>query len=340
MAVAQTPEKIIFDTDSGPFGDDGSALVMLLQSPSKVSLQGITVVPGNVWPLQGAEYMLAHLKMMHRPDIPVFTGAEAPLVHSRAMASEAAKQFGKQAFIGAFAKKPTESRAKLSKPFYGFSRLDLQTKNAVDFIIETVGKSPRAVTFFEIGPMTNLAMALRIRPDLETRIKRLVFMGGAVRVPGNSTRAAEFNFWFDPEAAQIVLRSKIPEKVMFGLDICNHAVLTKALFKEIVAVKTPVTRLYEQDFGRSRFPGFLTAKPQTAYLWDELAAAYLVDSSFVTKSEPMYLDVHTRFSADYGRVIPLDRKLAPDATPVRVMLDLEAARAFAIYKDLLTRPVK
>ncbi len=338
MAIADTPGKVILDTDSGPFNDDGAALVMLLQSPSKVALQGITVVPGNVWPLQGAEYMLAHLKMMQRVDIPVFVGAEAPLVHTAAIAASERK-FGPLAYIGAFARKPPNSPSGLAKPFYGFSGLTPHRENAVDFIINAVDGNPGAITVLAIGPMTNLAMALRIRPDLETKIQRLVFMGGTIHVPGNSTKDAEFNFWFDPEAAQIVLRSRIPSKIMFGLDLCNRAPLSKALFDQIVAVKTPVTRIYEEDFGRARFPGFLTAHPQPAYLWDELAAGYLIDPSFVTKSQSTYLDVDTRLGAAYGRVIPLDRKLAPDATPVDVMLDLDAAKTYTLYKDLLTRPV-
>src|SRR5207302_1242238 len=122
---------------------------------------------------------------------------------------------------------------------------------------------------------------------------RLVLMGGAVHVPGNTTPAAEFNFWFDPEAAQIVLRSRIPKKILFALDVCNHAPLSKTLFEQIVAAKTPVTRLYEEDFGRKGFPGFLTNAHGTAYLWDELAAGYVIDPSFVTKSESMHLDVDT-----------------------------------------------
>ena len=337
MALGQTPEKVILDTDSGPFNDDGVALVMLLRSASKVDLKGITVVPGNVWPDQGAEYMLAHTKMMHRTDVPVFIGAEAPLVHTAAIAAAEAEKFGKQQFNGAFGVKPPRSKKDLKKPFYGFSGLSPQKQNAVDFLIETIDRDRGNVTILAIGPMTNLAMALRIRPDLETKIKRLVFMGGNVHVAGNATKAAEFNFWFDAEAAQIVLRSKIPVKVMFGLDICNHAVLTKAIFEQIVAVKTPVTRLYEEDFGRKGFPRFEMKKPQTAYLWDELAAAYLIDPGFVTKSESALLDVDTKFSADYGRVIPLDKKLAPEATPVQVMLDLDAGRAFKLYRELLTK---
>ncbi len=337
MALADTPAKVILDTDSGPFNDDGVALVMLLQSPSQVALQGITVVPGNVWPLQGAEYMLAHLKMMRRPDVPVYIGAEAPLVHTAAIAAEERK-FGELAYIGALARTPPNSSAELAKPFYGFSGLSPQRENAVDFIINAVQRNPGNITVLAIGPLTNIAMALRIRPDLETRIGRLVLMGGTIHAPGNASKTAEFNFWFDPEAAQIVLRSRIPSKVMFGLDVCDRAPLSKTLFKQIVAVKTPVTKIYKADFGR-RFPGFLGAHPQPAYLWDELAAGYLIDPSFTTKSQSMYLDIDTRLGPAYGRVIQLDRKLAPEATPVDVMLDVDAAKAYALYKDLLTRPV-
>src|ERR1700758_4037013 len=76
------------------------------------------------------------------------------------------------------------------------------------FSTVTVEKHPGQITILAIGPMTNLAIALRLRPDIEAKIKRLVYMGGAAHVPGNTTKAAEFNFWFDPEAARIVLRSK------------------------------------------------------------------------------------------------------------------------------------
>ena len=332
---ADSQEKVILDTDSGPFNDDGIALVMLLQSASKIALQGVTCVPGNVWARQGAEYMLANVKMMNRPDVPVFIGVAAPLLNTLAAAAALTK-FGKINYTGAFADNPAE----IKKPFYGLSGLKPGAQNAVAFIMDTVEKQPGEITILAIGPMTNLAIALRMRPDIETKIKRLVYMGGAAHVAGNTTKAAEFNFWFDPEAARIVLRSKIPSKVMFGLDISNHAVLRKSTFDEIIAVKTPVTKIYEEDFGRAGFPGFLTNPSATAFLWDELAAGYLIDPSFVTKSERVYLDVDTSFSADYGRVVPLDRKLAPDATPVEVMLDLNAEKAFALYKELLTRPVQ
>lgn len=327
LFTAQQP--ILFDTDSGFFNDDGASLVMALRSPDRVSVQAITVVSGNVWARQGAEYMFHILRLLRRPGVPLYIGAEAPLVHTAAMS----KHEGPLEFAGALALSPTE----VKPPFGGrFAGLKAQPRNAVDFMVEAIERSPGRITVLALGPMTNLALALRLRPAIETQISQLVFMGGNVGVPGNTTRAAEFNFWFDPEAAQIVLRSRIPRKVMFPLDICNRALITRALFEEIIAVRTPVTELYREDMGHV-YPGFFRNREATRPLWDELATAWLIDPRFVTRSETTHLDVDTRFGPSYGAVIPLDRKLAPEATPIEVMLDLDFSRLFRLYKHLLTR---
>ena len=89
-----------------------------------------------------------------------------------------------------------------------------------------------------------------------------------------------------------------------------------------MAVKSPVTELYREDAG-NRYPGFLKDPKATGYMWDTLAAGWLLDPGFVTARQTLYLDVETRFGARYGAVVPLDRKLAPSATPVEVMMDLD-----------------
>jgi inosine-uridine nucleoside N-ribohydrolase len=325
LLLAQPPEQIIFDTDSGFFGDDGAALVMLLQQPAKVKILGITVVAGNVRATQGAEYMFRTLTIMKRTEIPLYLGAQAPLVHTADMAAVAAARWGKQEFTGAFGE---------TGPIKKLTPLTPRPQNAVDFIIQTVDRNPGQVTLFAIGPMTNIAMALRLRPDLARKVKRLVFMGGNVHVPGNITKAAEFNFWFDPEAAQVVLRSEIAGKTMFGLDICNHAQVRKQQFDEIVAVKNPITALYGEDLGNG-YPGFFKNPAAVSYIWDALAAAFLVDPGFVQSSETASLDVDTAFSASYGAVKPLEKALAPHATPVQVMLNLDFNRVFVLYKKSL-----
>ena len=325
LLLAQSPEKIIFDTDSGFFGDDGAALVMLLQQPAKVKILGITIVAGNVRATQGAEYMFRILSLMKRTDIPVYVGAQAPLVHTADMAAVAAARWGKQEFIGAFSETGPVKRLTAMKP---------QPQNAVDYIIRTVDRNPGQVSLFAIGPMTNIAMALRLRPDLAGKVKRLVFMGGTVHVPGNITKAAEFNFWFDPEAAQVVLRSEIAGKTMFGLDICNRAPMRKRQFDEVVAVRNPITELYKEDLG-SGYPGFFKKPDAVSYIWDALASAYLIDPGFVKSSITSRLDVNTAFTASYGAVESLDKALAPRATPVKVMLDLDFSRVFTLYKRSL-----
>jgi inosine-uridine nucleoside N-ribohydrolase len=331
VAAAQR-EIVIVDTDYGLFGDDGAALVMLLRSPEQVAVTGVTIVPGNVWAPQGAEYMLHILDLLRRPDLPVFTGAEVPLNNSVAMASEEERRWGKMEYIGAFAQEPhaivPAVGAKLTgrKPHHDA---------AVQFLISEIERRPGEVSILAIGPMTNIALALRLKPSIETKIKQIVFMGGNIKAPGNASPWAEFNFWFDPEAARIVLRSRIPRKVMFALDVCNTAPIRKAEFDQIVTVRTPITDLFREDLG-NRYPGFLKHPEGIAYMWDSLAAAYLIDPAFVTKWETQHLDVQAAWDRFYGATIPLARGVAPDATPVSVATELNFQRVFAVYKDRLT----
>jgi len=332
VAAAQR-EIVIVDTDSGLFGDDGAALVMLLRSPEQVTVAGVTVVPGNVWAPQGAEYMLHILDLLRRPEVQVFTGAETPLANSVAMAREEERRWGKMEYIGAFAQDPNAVipavGAKLTgrKPHHNA---------AVQFLISEIERRPGEVTILAIGPMTNVALALRLKPAIETKIKQIVFMGGNIKAPGNSSPWAEFNFWFDPEAARMVLRSRIPKKVMFALDVCNTAPIRKAEFDQIASAHTPIADLFREDLG-NRYPGFLKHPDGVAYMWDSLAAAYLIDPSFVTKWETEHLDVQSAWDRFYGATIPLARGVAPDATPVSVATELNFQRVFAIYKDRLTR---
>jgi inosine-uridine nucleoside N-ribohydrolase len=326
-------DLVLFDTDSGLFGDDGVALVMLLRTPALVSVQGITIVPGNVWGPQGAEYMFHILDLLKRGQIPVALGADGPLIHTAAMAREMDRRWGTLNYIGAFAQ---DAAAPVIPAPGGKLTGRRLRRDAVNLLISEIERHPGEVTILALGPMTNIALALRLKPEIESKIKRIVFMGGNIRVAGNASNAAEFNFWFDPEAARIVLRSRIPKKAMFGLDICNLARIRKPEFDQIAGAHTPVTNLYREDLG-NRYPAFLKKPDATGYMWDSLAAAYLLDPDFVTKSESRYLDVQTSWGQFYGSTVPLDRRVAPAATPVTVMFGLDFKRVFALYKDRLTR---
>jgi inosine-uridine nucleoside N-ribohydrolase len=209
----------------------------------------------------------------------------------------------------------------------------------VEFLIAEIERHPGEITLLALGPMTNVALALKMKPEIEAKIKRIVFMGGNVRVPGNASNAAEFNFWFDPEAARIVLRSRIPQKIMIPLDVCNTAPIRKQQFDEIVAVRTPITDLFRDDLG-NRYPGFLQHPEATAYMWDSLASAYLLDPGFVTKSESLYLDVLSAWGRFYGSTVPLDangRRAVPEATPVTVATQVNFHRVYELYKQKLMK---
>ena len=324
-----TAHRIIFDTDSAVFNDDAAALAMLAGRPDVVDILGVTVVAGNYPVPQGAEHLLHLLELIGVDHIPLYLGAESPLVNSPTQAARQEARWGPVSFKGAF-----DATDQVVPPQGGrFAAARPRTTGAVPFIIDTIQRYPHEVTLVAVGPMTNLALAFRQRPDLAALVKGVVFMGGNARVPGNVTPAAEFNIWFDPEAAQVVLAMPIPDTVMFGLDVTNHAPLRKSLFDRIVATDTPLTRLMRHDMG----PRFDTDTAATYQVWDCITAAWLIDPSIVTMSERLPIAVDTTFGPTYGGTSVATG--TPRAQTIEVMLDLDLEKFFAMYEGLLTRPL-
>ena len=320
--------RVIFDSDSAVFNDDASALAMLLGRRDAIDILGVTVVAGNHTVPQGAEHMLHLLEIAGATNVPLYLGTTSPLVNSPARAARQEAEWGPISFKGAFDAGPT-----VVPPHGGrLPTVRPQQQDAVSFIIDTIDRYPDQITLVAMGPMTNIARALTRRPDLAPRIRRLAFMGGNARVPGNVTPTAEFNIWFDPEAAAAVLQAPISSIVMFGLDVTNHAPLTKTVFDRVVATDTPLTRLMRHDLG----PRFDSNPTATVYLWDCITAAWLIDASIVTVSEQLPITVETQFGPNYGATA-----IAPDSSTTRlieVMLDLDVERFFRLYEELLSRP--
>ncbi len=333
-AFAKAPETLIFDTDTAFFSDDGVALAMLINHPEVAKIDGITIVAGNEHPIQGVEYM-AHVLDLMKKNVPLYMGAAAPLVNSAASAAEMRKEFAGEfvaKFSGALGQE-APSKDKLKAPSGGkFSSRRPESKDAISYLIERLENSKFPVTIVALGPMTNLATAIARKPAIVAKIKRLIFMGGNVHVPGNITKSAEFNFWFDPEAAHAVLSAPIREKIMVGLDLTNQALITKKHFDELVAVSTPLTRLLNEDLGDG-WPGFNKKPNATRHIWDALVAAYIIEPSIVTKSEVKYLDVITAKGANYGGVNV--REGRKGETPVTVLTGLDFDKFFALFRRSL-----
>ena len=214
-----TAEKIIIDTDPGQ--DDAVAILLALASP-EIEVLGLTCVAGNVPLPLTTKNALTICELAGRTDIPVHVGCERPLERTLVTAEHV---HGKTGLDGFTLPDPVMAPAE---------------GHAVDFLIETLRReAPGTVTLCPIGPLTNIATALRDAPDIAPRIKRIVLMGGAYFEVGNITPAAEFNIYVDPEAADIVFRSGVPLVVM-PLDVTHKALTTRPRIEAFRALGTKV----------------------------------------------------------------------------------------------------
>jgi inosine-uridine nucleoside N-ribohydrolase len=336
-AGSQAAEKVIFDTDFNTMGDDGQAFVMMVQAMAdqKVDILGVTVVSGNQWLDQEVADALRAVERMGVADqVKVYSGALHPLLHDYDTLEQEQQLFGK-GYAGAW-RKPRPTADQLTPPPDGFAKsAKTDPTHAVDFIVDAVKANPNEVTILAIGPLTNVALAIRKNPEIVPLIKRIVYMGGAIDVPGNVTPAAEFNWWFDPEAADIVLREPI-EHVIIPLDVTNSAMFDKAVYDRISSAGTPVAQMFHATYDRT-FSKDANAK---AEVWDTLAAAYVLDPSLVTDLREVHVDVDTVFGANYGRSVGHHKNPPVGSHPAKVVFAIDLDRFWTLYSDLLTRPVQ
>ena len=195
-------EKIIIDTDPGQ--DDAVALLLAFASP-ELDLKAITTVAGNVPLALTTANALRIRELAGRDDIPVHRGAEVPLVFPLSTAEFVC---GPDGLAGADLPPP---------------RGEAAPGHAVEALIAILRAAPEdGVTLCPLGPLTNLALAFRLAPDILPKVKRIVLMGGAIGL-GNITPAAEFNTYVDPHAAAVVFDCGQPI-VMFGLGVTFQAI--------------------------------------------------------------------------------------------------------------------
>ena len=208
--------KLIVDTDPGQ--DDAVAILLALASPAELDVAAIITVAGNV-PLALTRVNARKvLELAGRTDIPVYAGCDRPM---RRQSVTAEHVHGKTGLDGPDLPEPS---------------MPLQPQHGVDFLIDALrAAAPGTYTLCTLGPLTNISMALIKAPDIASRIREIVMMGGAYFEVGNITPAAEFNIYVDPEAAEVVLRSGIPI-TMLPLDVTHRALATPARLHAIGAL--------------------------------------------------------------------------------------------------------
>ena len=319
------PHKVIFDTDFGlPPMDDGWALILALNSP-ELDILGITTVAGNFSLERGTAESLRMLEITDREEIPVFRGADMPLVHEPS-------DYTRRVHGEWWSDEPPPP------PPGGFAEKRPESASATEFMVQTVLDAPGEVTIVAIGPLTNVAMAIRQHPRFAASVKHMVIMGGAIaRLPdghGNVTPNAEFNFWVDPEAARIVLRSGIPT-MLSPLNVSRKTALTRQWYEAIVEEDSPLTRLIRQALG----PRYAESPDRRDLMYDQVAVASLIDPTLVTTRELFVeVDIHDgiNYGVSVGGATPWPG--AEGAQQVQVQYDLDWDRFIRLFVERVTRP--
>jgi purine nucleosidase len=212
------PKRIIIDTDPGI--DDSLAILLAVASP-EIQLEGLTVVHGNCSTEQGVTNALSVLELAGASQIPVAHGCDLPLVQPSLLAPETHGNKG----LG---------YANLSEPG---SRPIVQ--NGCDFLIEKIMSNPGEITLVAVGPLTNIALAIRQEPRIVQAVKEVFIMGGAMRHEGNTTPLAEFNTYVDPHAAHIVYHSGMPI-TLTPLDVTYQCILLAEDVARLQKIKSPI----------------------------------------------------------------------------------------------------
>jgi len=298
------------DVDTGV--DDALALLLALSSP-EVELLGVSTVAGNV-PLQRTtDNTLRLLQWAGRDDIPVHAGAERPLVRDAVAADDV---HGATGLGAAHLPKARTSPA----------------GDGVEFLLSTLQARPGEVTLVATGPLTNLARAEAQVPGVLRQARQVVIMGGAVRVPGNITPTAEFNFYADPHAARQVLASEA-ELVLVGLDVTEQIWLEQAALRDCTGTRAefcraacePVIAFESAHYG---FAGMHVHDPVAlgAALWPQLF-----------RTQQLWIDVETTGELTAGQVVVDQRALASEqerlGRPVACAMEVEQACFLELFTE-------
>jgi inosine-uridine nucleoside N-ribohydrolase len=326
---------VVADNDYyGPATTNLQSALVLLNYPG-VRVLGLTVVSGDGWRDEEVAHTLRLLEILGRPEVPVVPGAVFPLINTQARTQRWEQMYGHFGWKGAW-NETKDSPLKTYRahgPFEvpplaeGDPKIKPSPETAAAFLIEQVHRYPHQVSIYAGGPFTNIALAIRLDPEFASLAKQLIFMGATLgadveskdsHAKGLQYRALvnpDFNIEFDPEAAYIVFHTPWAKITALG-DVTDRVVLDQALLNRVTAVKTPITD-YLAKYAQLGVP-----------LWDEMAAAVLVDPAIVTGKQTFLMDVDIDHGAGYGDVRIYSPKNAPhlDEQPVDIVTDIDEAR--------------
>jgi inosine-uridine nucleoside N-ribohydrolase len=311
-----------------------------------VEVLGITIVTGNAWRDEEVQHTLRMLELVGRSDVPVVPGAVFPLVRTQEETRLSAQMIGKPAWLGAWGQQTTDLALPAGGVVAGNAvlgpweipplpegspRTQPLAEDAAHFLIRQVRAHPGQVTIYAAGPLTNIALAVAIDPKFAELTRGIVVMGSSLNPQTDDPEFAtsprhEFNFWFDPEAARIVLRARWPRIDVTTVDVSIKAMFTQEMFDGISRSSSPAAQ-YITRYAKERY-----------YLWDELTACAWLDPGIITKIREVYMDVDVSHGPSYGHTLTWAEKLQP-ATGVRlvhVQLDVDLPKFTKMFVDLMS----
>lgn len=355
MGYSQTPahpEKLIIDQDTfGPGGSNLQAILMALQAPD-VEVLGITVESGDGWQDENVAHLLRMLELIGRTDIKVYRGATYPLINSAIAARRREAIFGKIAYKGAwteeFEKYNDTNRMgyhdpqvippmREGKPYH-----KAETESGISFMLREVHQYPNEVTIMALGPETNIALAVRLDDDFAKLAKEIVLEGASLNpkaVPGDpfavqyvNTPRVCTNFWWDPEAAHIVLHAPWKKMMVVPIDATVDTKLTSALVSR--AAHTPgksetTIQKYLEAYANINFP-----------MWDEAAFAIWLHPDLVRQWDILSLDVDTNSTgSNYGGTLSWTADKGPGLGEARahVVREIHVPAFEQLFMNLISR---
>src|SRR5438445_4816922 len=336
--------KVIVDQDArGPATTDMQSILIFLQS-DKFDVLGITTVSGDQWVKEETQRTLRLLEIAGRTDVPVAEGAEFPLLNSKEESERWEALYGKFRYKGCWsdfsdrpASTPPAFRAGYHEPdvipplVEGSPHTKPLDETAAHFIVRMVHKDPGEVVVWAGGPLTNIALALRLDPQVATLAKELVLMGSGMYADTGGINTIdgrrEFNWWFDPEAVRITMRAPWKKITITPIDISVKTEVNHTVKTAIAKADTPIAR-------------YLTEYAVESFMWDELSAAAMIDPSIVTGQKELYVDIDVDHGPSYGETLfwELGTELPPYERKATVQFDVDTKKLYDLYIKLMTKP--
>lgn len=270
-------KKIILDCDPG---HDDAIAIMLAGKSSCIEILGITIVAGNQT-LEKTTKNALNVCQYLDIDVPVYSGCGQPMIRDRQVIAD-----------------DIHGETGLDGPSFDPLVRSAKEKHGVNFIIETLMASEGDITLVATGPLTNIAMAMRMEPGIIPKIKEIVIMGGTYQL-GNVTPAAEFNILADGDAAHVVFTSG-RRIVMMGLDVTRKVLCYPHIVDRMSKINNKAAKLFA-DLMR-----FFNKTQKEVFGWDggplhdPVTIAYLIAPSVVT-TKSMYTEIDIRSTQSYGR---------------------------------------